>query len=65
MAPRFKVVIAAALVVPALLCLLGLSQAGHRPLATLLVLPLVVLLGVSIALLPAMWQAGRRPSSLR
>jgi hypothetical protein len=49
------------LVVPALLCVLGLSQAGHRPLATLLVLPLLVLIGFSIAVLPATWQAGRRP----
>ena len=61
LAPRFKVVITAALIVPALLCLLGLSQAGHRPIATLLVLPLLALLGFSVALLPAVWQPGRRP----
>ena len=58
--PRFKVMITAGLLVPALLCVWGLTQAAHRPIATLLVVPLLALAGIAIAVLPATWQAGRR-----
>jgi len=59
--PRVKVVVTFALVVPLLVMLFEMYYAVHRPILTLLIVPVSGLLVFDVQFLPYLWEAGRRP----
>ena len=60
MAPTAKVMCTVALVLPLLVCVLGLARAGNHVVNTFLVVPLAGLIILNIRLLPEIWERARR-----
>jgi hypothetical protein len=60
MPPLAKLACTFALVLPLLVCVLGLAHAGEHVVNTFLVLPLAGLIIVNVRLLPEIWERSRR-----